>query len=121
MGIGRIESEDWGSVHIRYSEGQLFPLQLWDPHYVKRFENYTKAIDYFFSRNRDYPKRQLTEKVLDDFPKTVKKESLQQIHNILVAYVLQIPHSQSKPKRRKKLRKLERIEDSGFPDELDLA
>ncbi len=123
MGIGRVESQAWKSVYIRYSEGQLFPLQLWDPHYVTRFDNHTQAIDYFFSRNRDYSKRYLTQKVFEDFPKAIRKESLQQIHDILINYLQQNPHSQSQPKctkrKSKKLKQLEKIEDIGFPDGYD--
>ncbi len=117
--IGRVIGECKGGVDLKYSEGQLFASQLWSSYAIERFSTSEEAINYLLSMNHNYSKKGLTQKVFEDFPKTVRKESLQQIHDTLTAYVLQMFRAQSKPKRKRKLKQLERIRDCGSPDEYD--
>jgi hypothetical protein len=90
--IGRVSSDHDGFVNLLYSEGQLFLPQSWSFRHVHRFDNYQEAIDFLLRQYGGYSRRQLTEQVLDDFPKAVRQESLQHIHNLLSVY------AQSQPK-----------------------
>lgn len=44
--IGKITDIYEDSVEILYSEGQMYPTELWDKHYVKRFDLPEEAVNY---------------------------------------------------------------------------
>ena len=47
MGIGKIEEEDAKFAMVRYSEGQLFPLQAWSKEYLERFSTFQAMVEKF--------------------------------------------------------------------------
>ena len=68
-GIGKVLSESKFSLDLLYSEGQYFPLEIWDPNYVKRFETPLEAIDYFLPYSgHENNKEKLIELFLWKFP-----------------------------------------------------
>ena len=50
-GVGYIEEEhkhETGStLYVRYSENQMYELQLWDSKYVDRFETWQEALEEY--------------------------------------------------------------------------
>ncbi len=115
--IGRIVFEDRDCLHIQYTEGQRYPASMWSSKAVKRFNNPQEAIDYL-SEKYYYPQFNLRESVLDRFYKTIKKESIQSFHDLLVSRKSNLL-AQSQPKCAKKLEQLEVAVDFGFPDGCD--
>lgn len=108
IGIGRIVKEDVSSLHIQDSENQRCPLQLCSSKSVQRFKKFDEAIEYFLSMSGQYTRRELKERVSSDFPNVMRKECLQNIHDILDSYANKgirgegpngfIPLAQSQPK-----------------------
>lgn len=48
IGVGYIEKEyDDGCLLVRYSEGQQFELQHWNPVFIDRFETWREALTDF--------------------------------------------------------------------------
>ena len=68
-----MQIKDYGnSVDIQYSEGQIFPLQLWNSHYINRF-NTPEAINYFLEKSNQYTRKKLEAKVHSNFPSLLKR------------------------------------------------
>jgi len=68
-GVGRLEKIDDSTLWIRYSEGQMFPLQAWDAKRVKRFDTHKEAVDEFFkTTNKNVVRFQYIQHVKDEFP-----------------------------------------------------
>lgn len=88
-------------MYIQYCEGQHYPPECWDSKWVKRFDHSTEAINYFFEHQGlvEYPNsiRDTTRRLIINFPTAMKQESLQTLHDTLVAYKNKLS-SQSQPK-----------------------
>lgn len=87
--IGRIVNEDKNGYgcSIRYCEGQLYSASLWRNSSIQKFATSKEAINYLLSKNSEYSKRELTNNLLEDFPKAMKQESLQTFHDLLISYM----------------------------------
>ncbi len=73
--VGKIEKESDETAHVRYSEGQIYPLELWDKKYIKRFDTITKAIKHYAKWGH---KRHLIEIMGHNFPS--QKEEILKIN-----------------------------------------
>jgi len=84
IGWGKIEKEsaDKTSLHIRYSEGQTFPLKLWDSNYVERFNTLEEMVKHYIKHRPNCDTRidkqmtpdELRNKAKRDFPSYFKKK-----------------------------------------------
>ena len=52
-GVGRIEKDSKSHVLVRDSEGQMYPLECWDPQYVKRFATLDEAVEEYIKYGAD--------------------------------------------------------------------
>jgi hypothetical protein len=98
-GIGLVVSDDSGVIRIQYSEGQHYPAELWETRAVKRFGSSQEAINYYLNTGSIFEKEssnELTHMLKTFFPKALKQEQFQSLHNTLLAYKEQ--RSQSSPK-----------------------
>jgi hypothetical protein len=91
--IGRLISlsDDEKVGHIRSSEGQYYPIEPWDMGYVKTFKKSIEAISYFlknqsFLKEMPLSEKDITQRLIQAFPTTLKQEALQTLHDTLVAY-----------------------------------
>jgi hypothetical protein len=120
--IGRLISlsEDEKVGHIRYSEGQYYPVEPWDMGYIKIFKRSAEAIDYFL-KNQSFlvempiSEKEITQRLIQSFPFTMKKEVLQTLHDTLVAY--KIHEEKLEPLREELLRETNREIMSMTPED----
>lgn len=61
IGFGKIEREDNSVVYVRYSEGQLYPPEPWDPRYIRKFCTLEEAIDYYIENRPEVDVRERPE------------------------------------------------------------
>lgn len=71
-GIGKIESESDTSAYVRYSENQMYPLELWDKNYLRRYWTLRSAA-LFFSRRIGRPFECVMKSTTENFPSEIKK------------------------------------------------
>ena len=98
-GIGKVIKE-WsdGYVILQYSECQHFFPQGWRPNSVKRFSTVKAALEHRLIFEADsFLKKKLVATFCQEFPTAIKQESLQNLHDTLVAYQNKLS-SQSQPK-----------------------
>lgn len=55
--VGKIVGDYGRAVDILYSEGQHYPLILWDINYVTRFDTLEEATEYFLANKPSYDTR----------------------------------------------------------------
>ena len=90
--IGRLLSlsKDKQTGEIRYTEGQMYPPEYWEMKWVRTFKTSTEAADYFFNNQGlvECPSRlkDITKRLLQNFPQSLKQESIQNLYNTLVYY-----------------------------------
>jgi hypothetical protein len=93
--IGRVVQKGRNSLDLQYIEGQMYPPESWDPKWVKTFRTSKEAIDCFFKTQSSFydasSVKSITDRLIDDFPKAMKQESLQTIHDVLSAYAQTLP------------------------------
>jgi hypothetical protein len=103
-GIGLVVSDDSDVIRIQYSEGQLYPAELWETRAVKRFDSSQEAIDHYLNTGSIFEKespQDLTRMLKTFFPKALKQEQIQSLHDTLSAYESK-QRSQSSPKCTKR-------------------
>ena len=82
IGVGLIVKEaERGTLYIQYSERDS--EECWDPTYVSRFGTPTEAASYFVERREGVLEEKLN-RLYGNFPKFIKKEKLEELHNLLV-------------------------------------
>ena len=82
IGVGLIVKEaEGGTLYIQYSERGS--EKCWDPTYVSRFGTPIEAASYFVERREGVLEKKLN-KLYENFPKSIKKEKLEELHNLLV-------------------------------------
>jgi len=108
--IGKVIKEKENCLFIQYSETQEYPPHLWDSKSVKRFDNPLEAIEYFLVQSHELSKKTIISRFLADFPS--EKNNLEKL--LAQSQPNCIEFSPSKSKR---IKKLERIEDSGSPND----
>lgn len=55
--VGKIVGDYGKSVDILYSEGQMYPAELWDIRFIMRFNTLEEAIEYFLKNKPSYDTR----------------------------------------------------------------
>jgi len=73
--LGLVIEEGHGSCYILYSEGQYYPAECWDNHYVKRFETIDEAVVWTVEHSDNY-EEQVWESAWEKFPKELKKDGV---------------------------------------------
>lgn len=102
IGILLSLSEDKQTGEIRYIEGQHYSPEYWDMKWVRIFKTSEEAINYFsgsqsFIDDSKFSKKDITKRLLANFPKAMKQESIQNLYETLVSYKNKLS-SQSLPK-----------------------
>jgi hypothetical protein len=72
-GIGKVIRDSPGSLDIRYSEGQLYPAELWDAKWVRKFDSPIKAIAYYLVKNPGQTREEILKEFLQNFPSQESK------------------------------------------------
>jgi len=67
MGIGRVEEEDARHAMVRYSEGQLFSLEVWNKDYLERFSTFEAMVEKY-AEYQKLPPKMMLEDCLRKFP-----------------------------------------------------
>jgi hypothetical protein len=98
IGLIHSLSSDQRTGHIIYTEGQYYPPELWDMDYVKIFKTSNEATEYFLKHQSSENRfSKVLNKLLINFPKAMKRESIQNLYDLLVSYKNKLS-SQSSPK-----------------------
>lgn len=75
FGIGKIvKEESKTSANVAYTEGQMYPPELWDKKFLERFRSITAAIKKFAELTK-VPLYKIKESTAENFPSR-KKEIL---------------------------------------------
>jgi hypothetical protein len=92
--IGRIiKKQSSTALFIQDLEDQIYPPSRWDARYIQEFKTSKEVEDYFWNNANDASshiildkKENIHEYLLSHFPKTMKQETLQTLHDILINY-----------------------------------
>jgi hypothetical protein len=101
--IGRLVKELRGSPMIQFSEEPFYSPFLWNPKYIIQFNNSNEAVNYFWEHDSigaviDFScKEKVLKRLIKNFPKAMKQEQVQSIHDLLVSY-LNLQFAQTSPK-----------------------
>lgn len=88
-GIGVMaEKPSNSSGYIIYSEGQVYPSELWNMHYVHTFAKLNEAVDYFLKNQcpiweDPYSKEDITRHLHIHFPQAMKQEKQKELHSLV--------------------------------------
>jgi hypothetical protein len=100
--MGYVMKISSGKVYLQAYETQKFDLDEREASKVTTFKTSKELIDYFFNNqiltDDAYSKQDITKILIVQFPKAIKKEKVQSLHDTLVAYQNKRESSQSLPK-----------------------
>ena len=72
--MGYICQESIDSIHVQYSEGQLYPTESWDKSYVKSFSTPEELAKYVYAEWGTYRYEEAMQLLKEKFPKQFKKK-----------------------------------------------